>query len=96
MNIETPDWVKNAVFYQIFPDRFARSPRARHERGIAFKPWGTDPAEQGYQGGDLLGIVDHLDYIKDLGIDAIYLNPIFSSASNHRWRGACSVRREAG
>ncbi len=85
MAIETPDWVKNAVFYQIFPDRFARSPRTKHPRGIQFKAWGSPPEEQGYQGGDLYGVADHLDYLKDLGITAIYLNPIFASASNHRY-----------
>ena len=83
MNIQTPDWVKNAVFYQIFPDRFARSPRIKHPRGIRFKPWGSPPEEQGYQGGDLLGVVDKLDYLQELGITALYLNPVFSSASNH-------------
>jgi len=85
MSIQTPDWVKQAVFYQIFPDRFARSPRTQHPRGLTFKPWGAPPAEQGYQGGDLRGIVDKLDYLKALGINALYLNPIFSSASNHRY-----------
>jgi cyclomaltodextrinase / maltogenic alpha-amylase / neopullulanase len=85
MAIQTPDWVKHAVFYQIFPDRFARSSRTRHPRGLQFKAWGSPPAEQGYQGGDLLGVVDHLDYLQQLGINAIYLNPIFSSASNHRY-----------
>jgi neopullulanase len=85
MNIQTPEWVKHAVFYQIFPDRFARSPRTQHVRGIRFKPWGTSPVEQGYQGGDLHGIVDQLGYLQDLGITALYLNPIFSAASNHRY-----------
>lgn len=85
MSIRTPDWVKDAVFYQIFPDRFARSPRTEHVPGIQFKQWGTPPKEQGFQGGDLRGIVDKLDYLKDLGINALYLNPIFASASNHRY-----------
>jgi neopullulanase len=85
MSIVTPDWVKRALFYQIFPDRFARSPRLKHPRGLQFKPWGSPPAEQGYQGGDLLGIVDRLDYLQELGITALYLNPLFSSASNHRY-----------
>ncbi len=83
--MNTPTWVKNAVFYQIFPDRFARSPRTQHPRGIQFKPWGTPPEEQGYQGGDLYGIADKLDYLQELGVTALYLNPIFSSASNHRY-----------
>ena len=85
MQVHTPDWVKNAVFYQIFPDRFARSPRMKHVPGIQFKSWGSPPEEQGYQGGDLYGIVDKLDYLQDLGITAIYLNPIFTAASNHRY-----------
>ena len=85
MAAQTPDWVKNAVFYQIFPDRFARSPRTEQPRGIQFKPWGTPPAEQGYHGGDLLGIVDKLDYLQELGVSALYLNPVFASASNHRY-----------
>jgi neopullulanase len=85
MSIEIPSWVKDAIFYQIFPDRFARSERVRHARGIQFKPWGTPPEEQGFQGGDLFGIVDKLDYLQELGVNALYLNPIFSSASNHRY-----------
>ena len=85
MKPNTPEWVKHAVFYQIFPDRFARSQRIAHPPGIQFKPWGAPPKEQGFQGGDLLGIVDKLDYLQDLGINAIYLNPIFASASNHRY-----------
>ncbi len=85
MNITTPEWVKNAVFYQIFPDRFARSPRMAHTPGIQFKAWGSPPEEQGYQGGDLYGVVDKLDYLKDLGVTALYLNPIFTAATNHRY-----------
>ncbi|RME70338.1 MAG: alpha-amylase [Chloroflexi bacterium] len=83
--MQTPEWVKHAVFYQIFPDRFARSPRTRHPRGIVFKPWGSSPREQGFQGGDLHGVVDKLDYLQELGVTALYLNPIFASAANHRY-----------
>ncbi|MFQ5633220.1 MAG: glycoside hydrolase family 13 protein, partial [bacterium] len=85
MPIHTPDWVKHAVFYQIFPDRFARSPRINQSKGLNFKPWGSPPEEQGFQGGDLLGIVDKLNYLQELGVTALYLNPIFASASNHRY-----------
>jgi neopullulanase len=85
MTITTPDWVKNAVFYQIFPDRFARSPRIQHARGIQFQEWGSPPRNSRYQGGDLYGVADKLDYLKDLGITAIYLNPIFAAASCHRY-----------
>ena len=84
-SVQTPDWVKNAIFYQIYPDRFARSPKTPHPPHLQFKPWGSPPEEQGFQGGDLYGVVDKLDYLVDLGINALYLNPIFASASNHRY-----------
>ena len=71
MSFQTPEWVKNAVFYQIFPDRYSRSPRTRHSPGLQFKPWGSPPEEQGFQGGDLLGIVDRLDYLQELGVNAL-------------------------
>jgi cyclomaltodextrinase / maltogenic alpha-amylase / neopullulanase len=81
--VDTPGWVRDAVFYQVFPDRFASS--ARVHRPGAMEPWDTPPTAHGFKGGDLLGIVERLDYLDDLGINALYLNPIFSSASNHRY-----------
>src|SRR5690606_34875067 len=78
-----PDWVADAVFYQIFPDRFARSDRAKDD--LRFEPWDTPPTRTGFKGGDLLGISERLDYLAELGVNAIYLNPIFTSASNHRY-----------
>ncbi len=47
--------------------------------------WGAPPTGHAYQGGDLLGVAEHLDYLADLGINAIYFNPIFQSGSNHRY-----------
>ncbi|MGH1392966.1 MAG: glycoside hydrolase family 13 protein [Trichormus sp.] len=87
MQIQTPDWVKHAVFYQIFPDRFARSkqPRKRLLSNATWEDWEAMPTLQGYKGGDLWGIMEQLDYIQDLGINAIYFTPIFQSASNHRY-----------
>jgi cyclomaltodextrinase len=79
----TPEWVKDAVFYQIFPDRFARSDAVPKPRNL--ESWDSPPTEYGFKGGDLLGIVEHLDYLQDLGINAIYLNPIFQSTANHRY-----------
>lgn len=81
----TPDWVKHAVFYQIFPDRFARSGRVAAQADLSLKPWGTPPTEQGFQGGDLYGVADRIADLDDLGITALYLNPIFASAANHRY-----------
>lgn len=84
MTINTPDWVRDAVFYQIFPDRFARSRRSPNP-GIKFEPWETPPNQYGFKGGDLYGVTEHLDYLQNLGVNAIYLNPITTSASNHRY-----------
>jgi neopullulanase len=83
MNAETPNWVKDAVFYQIFPDRFARSDQVPKPSNL--EPWDSPPTIYGFKGGDLLGIAEHLDYLEALGIDAIYFNPIFQSATNHRY-----------
>ena len=78
-----PDWVADAIFYQIFPDRFARSQRVPKPGHL--QQWGSAPTVNGFQGGDLLGIVERLDHLEALGVNAIYLNPIFKSASNHRY-----------
>jgi neopullulanase len=80
---DRPAWVSDAVFYQIFPDRFAPSPRLPKPANL--EPWDAPPTVHGYKGGDLLGIVEHLDWITDLGATALYLNPIFQSAANHRY-----------
>ncbi|MEM6835356.1 MAG: glycoside hydrolase family 13 protein [Cyanobacteria bacterium P01_C01_bin.120] len=87
MTIQTPDWVKHAVFYQIFPDRFARTRRHLDHPAMAvtLEPWNAPPTLAGYKGGDLWGIVENLDYLQELGINAIYLTPIFQSACNHRY-----------
>jgi cyclomaltodextrinase len=82
--IQTPEWVKDAVFYQIFPDRFA--PSVSLLKPCHLERWEAPPTRHGFKGGDLLGIVERLDYLQDLGINAIYLNPIFQSAANHRYQ----------
>jgi len=79
----TPDWVKDAVFYQIFPDRFARSLAVPKPANL--EPWESPPTIHGFKGGDLLGVADHLDYLQDLGITAIYFCPVFRSTANHRY-----------
>ncbi|GAB4537954.1 MAG: glycoside hydrolase family 13 protein [Anaerolineales bacterium] len=78
----TPAWVKDAVFYQIFPDRFARG---KNMPDLGFEPWDSAPTTHGFKGGDLYGVIEKLDYLKDLGVTAIYFNPIFASACNHRY-----------
>jgi cyclomaltodextrinase / maltogenic alpha-amylase / neopullulanase len=83
MSVDTPAWVRDAIFYQIFPDRFAASDRVP-KPGV-LEPWDAPPTMHGFKGGDLRGIAERLDYLEDLGINALYLNPIFTSASNHRY-----------
>jgi cyclomaltodextrinase / maltogenic alpha-amylase / neopullulanase len=83
VNVITPEWVKDTVFYQIFPDRFANSTRV--EKPSNLEPWDAPPTTYGFKGGDLLGVVEHLDYLTDLGIDALYFCPIFQSTANHRY-----------
>lgn len=125
-SLHTPDWVKHAVFYQIFPDSFARrdwtraslaqgsalggsalggsasesafnpeSGRSPHPPSIdpyvppppanRLEAWDAPPTFQGFKGGNLWGIIDQLDYLQEVGFTALYLTPIFQSASNHRY-----------
>jgi neopullulanase len=84
MTSTTPDWVQDAIFYQIFPDRFAKSDR-NPSGNLPFESWDSPPTGDGFKGGDLYGVAEKLDYLKDLGVTALYLNPIFASASNHRY-----------
>ena len=78
MERRVPSWVRDAVFYQIFPDRFRREPN----------PWTTDPDRTGDRtpcGGNLAGIRAAIPYLVDLGIDALYLTPVFHAGSYHRY-----------
>ncbi len=98
-NYQSPEWVRRAVFYQIFPDRFANGDPANDVRDGEFTYWGRpsrhrawgEPISHGleamveFYGGDLQGITQHLDEIADLGANALYLNPVFTAHSNHRY-----------
>lgn len=81
--IQTPEWVKDAIFYQIFPERFAKSSAVPKPNNL--EPWDSPPTIFGFKGGDLIGIVERLDYLQDLGISAIYFTPIFKSTAPHRY-----------
>lgn len=81
--LTVPDWAKGALIYQIFPDRFSRS--ASGDTQVDLDPWGSTPRPRSFQGGNLGGITSRLDYLSDLGVDVLYLNPIFTSPSNHRY-----------
>ena len=97
---EAPSWLKNSVFYQIFPDRFADGDPSNNVRDgeyeyagypVRAREWGAPPTSGSraamveFYGGDLAGIISHLDYLTDLGVNALYLNPIFTAFSNHRY-----------
>lgn len=94
----TPDWAKGAVFYQIYVDRFANGDPSNDvldreyiyigEPVTRVTDWNKYPAKMGvreFYGGDLQGVLDHLDYLQELGVDVLYLNPIFVSPSNHKY-----------
>lgn len=76
-----PQWVRDTVWYQIFPDRFCRS-----EASSCRTPWRTGPVTNEERfGGDLPGICEKLDYLAGLGINGLYLNPIFAADSVHKY-----------
>jgi neopullulanase len=83
MTVDTPAWVRDAIFYQVFPDRFAGSERV--PKPGPMEAWDSPPTTHGFKGGDLRGVTERLDYLADLGVNALYLNPVFASASNHRY-----------
>jgi len=81
--MSSPSWVPDAIFYQIFPDRFANGDNGNDPSNL--QAWGATPKIRGFQGGDLTGIIQGLSYLQDLGVNAIYLNPIFFATTNHRY-----------
>jgi glycosidase len=79
-----PEWVKDTVWYQIFPERFANGDPSRNPKGVL--PWGsTEPTVTCMFGGDFQGIINHIDHLKELGITGIYFTPIFLSKTNHKY-----------
>ncbi|MBN1265088.1 MAG: alpha-amylase [Anaerolineales bacterium] len=81
--MSVPSWVADSIFYQIFPDRFANGDTGNDPGNV--QPWGAIPTNRGFQGGDLSGILQGLSYLQDLGVNALYLNPIFFATTNHRY-----------
>ncbi|GIV88588.1 MAG: alpha-glycosidase [Chloroflexus sp.] len=97
-NYHAPTWVRDAVFYQIFPDRFADGDPGNNVRDgeylyqgrpVVARHWHELPQRATgsieFYGGDLQGIAQRLDYLTDLGVSALYLNPIFRAPSNHKY-----------
>ena len=94
----TPDWAKGAVFYQIYVDRFYNGDRSNDvedneyiyigEGTSKVTDWNKYPAAMGvreFYGGDIAGVMQKLDYLQELGVEVIYLNPVFVSPSNHKY-----------
>lgn len=78
-----PSWVADTIFYQIFPERFANGDPTNDPPNC--ERWGGTPTPNNFFGGDLQGIINRLDYLSELGINALYLNPIFAADSNHKY-----------
>lgn len=83
--IQNVGWLNNAVFYQIFVDRFCCSDKAIKIKSKINAEWDELPTPTSFYGGNLDGITQKLDYINGLGATAIYLTPIFKSKSNHKY-----------
>lgn len=83
--VKVPDWVKDTVWYQIFPERFANGDKSNDPKNT--KPWNPSdhPGREDYYGGDLQGVLDHLDDLKELGITGIYFCPVFKAGTNHKY-----------
>lgn len=81
---ESVKWMQNARFYQIFIDRFARGNFTKDDSYINLA-WGAIPSPKSFAGGDLAGITQKLGYLKELGVNALYLTPAFKSVSNHKY-----------
>jgi cyclomaltodextrinase / maltogenic alpha-amylase / neopullulanase len=78
-----PEWVKDAIFYQIFPERFANGDSALNPEDV--EDWGGDPTRSNFFGGDLEGVIQHLDHLVELGITAVYFTPLFEATTNHKY-----------
>ncbi len=113
--LKVPDWARDAVWYQIFPERFRNGSRRNDPKlpditerkvpGWRITPWGMDwyaldrweqPTSDFWKtvylrryGGDLIGVREKLGYLQDLGVNAIYLNPVFMSPSLHKYDATC-------
>lgn len=87
-SVHPPQWVSDSVFYQVFLDRFARQPLLDPSdpcMSASLEPWQRPPSQRGFKGGNLYGLVQRLDYLDGIGVNALYLGPVFQSASNHRY-----------
>ena len=78
-----PDWVYGGVMYQIFPERFSNGDSTINPKNLV--DWNSTPTRLGFHGGDLIGVLNNLAHIESLGVNILYLNPIFLSSSTHKY-----------
>ncbi|MGX5609226.1 glycoside hydrolase family 13 protein [Bacillus cereus] len=79
-----PEWVKSTVWYQIFPERFANGDSSLNPENTL--EWDkTEPTPENFFGGDLEGVIQHLDHLNELGVNGIYFTPIFNASTNHKY-----------
>ncbi|WP_125710692.1 glycoside hydrolase family 13 protein [Lacticaseibacillus porcinae] len=83
--VDVPQWVTQTVWYQIFPDRFANGDVQLDPPSV--RPWDPQahPNREDFFGGDLQGVIDHLDDLAALGINGLYFCPVFKAKSNHKY-----------
>lgn len=80
---EVPNWVEDTVFYQIFPDRFENGDPTNDPEGTV--AWNSEPKFYNWFGGDAAGVVKRMDHLKKLGVNGVYINPVMTANSNHRY-----------
>jgi cyclomaltodextrinase len=79
-----PAWVRDTIWYQIFPERFGNGDLSMNPEGAL--PWGSEePTPTTFFGGDFEGVIQHIDYLVKLGVTGIYFTPIFKATSNHKY-----------
>ncbi|SKB48759.1 Glycosidase [Lachnospiraceae bacterium] len=81
--VRHPDWSYGTIYYQIFPERFKNGDTQNDPPGT--EKWGSTPTRENYMGGDIRGIIEEIPYLKELGIETIYMNPIFYADFNHKY-----------
>lgn len=81
--VATPEWAEGMIYYHIFPERFCDGNPENNPKNCM--PWGTRPTAENYMGGDLQGIIDKIDYLKELGAECLYINPVFEGDFNHKY-----------